>query len=263
MKLKHLVLAGLAAMAMGQAMAVTSTNTSNSTLEVLIGDQNHSYLFDTGVSLASIEAGTAHYSVTLPNWASFDFAATTPFDSVSGNGVRWALQSGTYVSGAIGTSALLISGSSTALTDGSLPTDGSVTNSIISLGAQGLKQNDIENIQPLLASGQNIAVNGDASGAFVIDPQFNVGYVANQNGQALLTGSDSLSLYLESQVGTPRTAKAATPGLITELKDVVTINTATGQLNIATVAAVPEPSTYALMLGGLAAVCFVARRRRV
>ncbi|MDC6695439.1 FxDxF family PEP-CTERM protein, partial [Leclercia adecarboxylata] len=36
----------------------------------------------------------------------------------------------------------------------------------------------------------------------------------------------------------------------------------TDKLGTLTISAVPEPQTYALMLGGLAAVAFIARRRK-
>src|SRR5262249_21641213 len=84
MKLKQIALGLLAATAMGSAMAGgSSTSQSTATLYLAVGDQNHTYLFDTGVTMASLIGTDVNTSFTLPNWSQFNFGTTTPFDDVS------------------------------------------------------------------------------------------------------------------------------------------------------------------------------------
>ena len=82
MKLKQIALAALAVISMGQAFAGTTGSQNTSTLMVVVGDQNHTYMFDTGVTMAQVINGDVSYSAVLPNWSSFNFGATTPFDGL-------------------------------------------------------------------------------------------------------------------------------------------------------------------------------------
>ena len=255
MKLKNIVLAVLAVTAMGQAMATVTNTTSGSTLVLMVGDQTHSYLFDTGVSMASVIAGTANASFTLPNWSQFNFSATTPFDPASGAGVRWALQTGTYAL-AGNVQSLMITGTTDALNDGSL--DLGNKNIAVKQDAQSLA-GYAGSVATLLASGKNVAASSDD--AFVNDAIFNYGYGFQLNYQPLATGSaNKIGIYLETLTApVTNNNKAAT---FAQMDEFATFNTATGTLNIGVPAAVPEPETYALMLAGLASVVFVSRRRQ-
>ncbi len=251
MKLKHIVLAALAATAMGNAMATVTGSTSDSTLVLLVGDQNHSYLFDTGVSLASVIAGTANATFTLPNWS--QYGAVTPFDSVAGTGTRWALEGGTYAL-AGNVQSLMVTGSLDGINDGSLDT--TFKNSGVKSDA--LKLNDYAGQVATALTAGNI-VNSSSS-AYASDAIFNIGYGFQQNGQAVVAGAgNEIGIYLESLSSTSN-AKAAT---FTQMAEFATLDTSTGTLTIGSpVAAVPEPESYALMLAGLVAGAFVVRRRQ-
>lgn len=260
MKLKTITLAALATLAVGQAFAGSGTTTANTTLVLLVGDEQHSYLYDTGISFANLAAGKVNTTLQLTNWSAFNFAATKPFDGIA-SGVRWALQGVAY-NGTIATTQWLLGGTQTATTDGSFNTG--VQNSAIKNDAAAAAFNDSANVQPLLASGKNVAANGDASGAFVTDAIFNYAYGGNLNSQAVATGNNVADIYQLLPTKNSRGLYANT-GVVAfaNTGEVATLNTTTGTLTIAAAAAVPEPSSYALLVAGLACVGFVARRRSV
>ena len=256
MKLKHLAIAALAVSAMGSAMAQGVTSSaSTATLLIAIGDGSHSYTFDTGVSLASIENGTANYSAILPNWASFNFGATTPFDPASQTGVEWgALGATATPANQISFASLMISGTQDALNDGTLSTQ---------YKNLGLK-NDSQRMLSLaggptspLEAASGTSVNAGTP-AYLSTGYFNLGYGAGNQAQALSAGVDTLGLYLITPTGSNNNTFAT----LTQETSLVTLNTSTGQLTISAAAAVPEPSSYALAIAGLAWVCFIVRRRR-
>jgi len=252
MKLKHFAIAALAASAMGSVMAQGVTNSSSTaTLLIMIADSTHSYTYDTGVSLASIENGTANFSGVLPNWASFNFAATTPYDPVAQAGVQWAAIGGTATSAnQIAYASLVVSGTQDALNDGTLNPQYKnlgLKNDTQTLRAQSV---NFENASGTVAASTDLG--------YAASQYFNLGYGGNAQAQALAAGSDTLGLYAITPVGTANNTFSKQ----TQESSIVTLNTATGQLTVGAVTAVPEPSSYALTLAGLACVLFIARRRR-
>lgn len=251
MKLKTITIAALAALSFGQAMAGSGTTTANSTLELLVGDEAHSYLYDTGISFASLVAGGVSQTFQLPNWSAFNFAGTTPFNGID-KGVRWTVEAGAY-NQSLASTRLLIGGTQTALTDGTI--NRSTINSATRADAVTLQTNDVTNIQPLLASGKNTAVSSDA--AFVNDGIFSLGLGGQTANNAAVAGQNTLYLFQEL----PSSSKNS--GVTTILainNDVVTLDTTAGTL---TISPIPEPSSYALLVAGLACVGFVARRRSI
>jgi len=257
MKLKTISIAALAALSFGQAMAGSTTSTSTATLELLVGDEAHSYLFDTGVTFSSLVAGTVSQTFQLPNWSAFNFAATKPFDGIS-SGVRWVVQASAY-SGTLASTHLMIGGTATALTDGTINTTS--INSATKNDTAAAQSNDQLNIQPLLASGKNIAVNGDASGAFVNDTVFAYGLGGPTSNNPVLAGKNTQYLYQESASSIKLSGTTKFAALSST--ETVTLDSTAGTLTIGTVSPVPEPSSYALLVAGLACVGFVARRRSV
>lgn len=253
MKLKQIAFAALAVVAMGQALAANTSSPDTSTLFVVVGDQNHTYMFDTGVTMASVINTKVNYSVTLPNWSSFNFGATTPFDGLDeGSGVRWTVIAGTNVQSNLG-NTVLAANALDAIDQG---TFSGMKNLAVKTDAQRMLSFG-GSASDLLASGSNIAQKG--ADAFAGNSQFAIGnnnalYIQDFGNPA---GTTSLGLYYEA-VSTISLNGAAK---VTAMDEIVTLNPTTGALTIA-VAAVPEPETYALMLAGLAAVGFVAARRR-
>ena len=252
MKLKSILFATLALSAMGQAMATVAPTTADSTLVLMVGDQNHSYLFDTGVSMASVIAGTANASFVLPNWSQYNIAASTPFDPASGAGTRWALLGGTFAS--LGNvQSLVITGTMDGLNDGSL--DIGNKNSAVKQDAQKLF-GYADSVATSLAANTNV-VNSSAD-AYANDAIFNLGYGFQLNYQGVTAGGlNQIGMYYES-LSSP--TKASIAANFAQLAETATLDTTTGTLTIA--AAVPEPSSYALLLAGLAAIGFVSRRRQ-
>jgi hypothetical protein len=61
---------------------------------------------------------------------------------------------------------------------------------------------------------------------------------------------------------TPSNDVSDAPSQYTVLKTVANFDGTTVSLTSTAVAAVPEPSTYAMLLAGLGAVGFIARRRK-
>lgn len=253
MKLKQIALAALAVVSMGQALAGNTSSPDTSTLFVVVGDQNHTYMFDTGVTMSQVINGDVNYSAVLPNWSSFNFGATTPFDGLDeGSGVRWTVIAGTNVQSNLG-NTVLAANALDAIDQG---TFSGMKNLTVKNDAQRMLS-WATSASDVLASGGSIAQKG--ADAFAGNIQFGIG-----NNNALYTqgfgnpgATSSLGLYYEA-VSTISLNGAAT---VKAMDEIVTLNPTTGALTIA-VAAVPEPETYALMLAGLAAVGFVAARRR-
>ena len=260
MKLKHLALAALAAVAAGQAMAQVTNSTSTSTLEFFAADASQSYVFNTGISLAALAAGTVTQTFQLPtNWNYALFTngvyGTTTSSGLNTTGVQWGLY-GASSNITVGKDAEVVSGTglpATSYTNSQLINDAKAAG-----GATGLNT---------FTTNQFVA-NGTTG---YVDPGLVFawgGYGSQLEGTGLTAGLNSgVSLYSEAVTpkiagGTAYTGTAQ--ATIFQPVETVTFDATAGTLTITgTAAAVPEPSRLALMLAGLSAVFFVARRRSV
>ncbi|WP_290902697.1 PEP-CTERM sorting domain-containing protein [Aquabacterium sp.] len=109
--------------------------------------------------------------------------------------------------------------------------------------------------------GANTATNG-----YVIDSTiFGTNWkTRNVLGSSIVLDGASQNLWLADGLGNEKRvgdALVATPGFLNNSTTLV-FNSAAGTLTMSTAAAIPEPSTYAMALVGLALAGVVARRRR-
>lgn len=245
MKLKHLAIAALAVSAMGSAMAQVTGSPSTSTLVLIAADSGSSYMFNTGISLSSLVAGTVSESFTLPNWSYSTEFTNGAYSATNTGGVEWGVFGGSFVSS---TSATMMVGGASAPTG--------YNNSGLGSDAQTLSA-DLNTIPSGVVAGSGSANYANPTTFFPM------GYNGGGQNQGLTDdNNNSSNVYYETLVPTGKIIKGNTLANVTTVGETVTFNAATGVLTFTgTAAAVPEPSRLALMLAGLGVIGFVARRR--
>jgi len=249
MKFKTLAAAALAVVAASQAHADIAVMTNgNSELFFVLGNDKGSFLLDTGITVNALKSASfSSYVQNLTNRTGFSSYTSSTVAS------QWALAvyDGSGTTGY--TSLELISTRSTTT-----PTPASISNSSF----KSAVFNDTGSIaQAAVTTGDHSTVaNGSSynpvgTAGYFGSSFFNLGQPTDQIGNAV--GTTSTLLDWKGVAGTSLSKVSTTTLTGYSASDAGTTVTIS-----APVAAVPEPSSYAMLAAGLAAVGFVVRRRR-
>lgn len=244
MKLKTLAAATVAVIAAASAHADIQVLTGGaSELFFVLGNDKGSFLLDTGLTVNALKSASfTSYVQNVTNLAGFS-------DFVAGSTPQWALAVFDG-SGTTGFSQLdLLSTRSTSLVTPASISNSSFKSSVFANTGSIAQQAVTTGTHISMANGSSFNAVG-TTGYFSAN-FFKLGQTTNQIGNAV--GATSTLMDWKGN-GTSSLAKVTTS----------TLNGYHASFNgtTLTVSAVPEPSTYAMLVAGLAAVGFVARRRR-
>lgn len=249
--------AALAAISAPAMANIQQNNAGTSELFLAVGDQNGSFILDTGVTLNSLLTAPASFSRAVAGaaWTSYSAADTNLFDGASNSttGTRWALfvYDGSTLSEFDKQRAITTLGK--GLTAASVTFDaGTMNGSVPGTGNVGQAANGTgTHISTLNGSSYNPkGTPGYANASFFKFSNANT-FIGNKVGDSsklfllqgdAADGSDPLLPVIATQLGLTASFDGTTLAVVT--------------------AAVPEPESYALLAAGLAVVGFVARRRR-
>jgi hypothetical protein len=281
-KLNALALAACAMAAGGaHAQLAFPQGTGNSSLVFVAidNDANIQVLIDLGLNVHDFTTSTA-FTDGLTSPVTWNFATNTTSLGTTGNewsaaydlfkatqtgeNFQWAVFGGDNVTGGSGPTQnrqLFATGNPTLSQMLAANTSSPTSNGLGALGNFYAAVNNFGNL--------STAVNGAATTtaanttAYLFDP---AGLGPNFNGQltwSYLLSNGEVSTFqrqqqfqnpLVFQFGNPTTQDALSPAPITWTFDIAT--------NTLTLAPIPEPGTYAMLLAGLAAVGYMARRRK-
>jgi hypothetical protein len=249
MKVKALVSLLALAGAFGAANAAVNTTLGNAELFFTAYDtvnQTKSFTFDTGVNVSALIDGSINYSANIgadANWASF-------VSAVGGlSNIGWYVeavqnQAGIntkFVYATLGAGAAIGTlGTNTAFNSAVNPLVTALANTTVSAGTSEID-----------AAG-TAAYLGNATAAGQTFDQFTPASVSQLSNAVGTTGVSFFG------VANSNTTKAASKVTLFATPTATASFTSNGQL---TIAAVPEPSSFAMALTALAGVGFVARRR--
>lgn len=254
------VLAAVSAPAMA-TLKVVADGTSE--LFLAVGDANGSFILDTGISLdgflssaAGASGTTFSRTVAGAAWTAYTGSDTNLFDGSpsSTTGTRWALF---VYDGAGNFDVTQIRSLSTVGAGGSAASFGFSGDDFVSAYAA-------TSSQALNANGTGThtgtpAVNGSSFNAkgtagYLASTFFSYGGTNTRIGNAVGVSSGLVLVSGSNADDGLEPVNAAYLPRVTASFDGTTLSVVA--------APIPEPETYALMLGGLAAVAFIARRRR-
>lgn len=247
MKLKTLAAAALAVIAASQAFADIRVNTGGtSELFFVVGNDKGSFVLDTGLSVNDLKS--ASFSSYLQNVSSL--TGFSSFAAAGGNAPLWALAvyDGTGTAGfsqveMVTTFNKALPSVTTNINNNSFKSGGST-----SIG-QVASNTVTTGTHPTQANGSSY--NPVSTAGYFGSTFFNVAQSSNYLGNAV--GTTSLLVDWKGN-GSSGLAKVNTSYL--------TGYSASFDGTTVTISAVPEPGSYAMLIAGLAAVGFVARRRR-
>lgn len=268
MKLQHIV-AALALAASGAASAnvldpqVTTNLGGEMSLTVYSVSTQASVLIDTGVMLADFRnifgaAGAKSYNLDLSGNTAFN-----SFLALAGNAadIRFTFFGGDNngVSAATRTMITTVSGDATAVTNG---------NMVDSMNAFKANYLDAANLKPAInptlggqANGSLLAIKGQDGNAYFMEntnPTFRGNFV---DTSAAIGSSVAIYDFVRSSTSALGNATESSLMGVDGVAVAKLALGATGGYKF-TVSAVPEPTTYALAIAGLALVGVAARRRR-
>jgi hypothetical protein len=245
----------IAAISVPAVASIKQVNNGTSELFLAVGDQNASFILDTGVTLNDLLNNPASFtrSVAGAAWTSYIGSDTNLFDGASNSttGTRWALF---VFDGATQSDYSLMRVITTGgknVTTASFTFDaGTMNQANAKVGSVGQSANGTGT--HFLANGSSFNPKGTpgyATADFFRFSDANT-FIGNKVG-------DTAKLFLVN--GDPSDGSDPTlPVIATQLGLTASFD---GQ-TLAVTAAVPEPQSYALMAAGLAMVGFIARRRR-
>jgi hypothetical protein len=279
-KLRAMALAVTAVFAGGAQAAIDNVSTGNGSLLFVALDANNniSLIIDLGINVNDFVTSNALTSA-LAAPQTWNFATNTSTLSASGN--DWSAAYNTFVSTQAGGDFTwgVIGGDN--ISGGTAPTN---NRSLYSTGNATLEQMLLMSTSTPVSTALGVSANFIATVS-------NLGtHPTAANGAAATTAADGLAYLPETmaedfggqltwsyllangetstfqrvqqftnplvfQLGNPTTQDDLSPAPITFSFDIAT--------NTLTMAPVPEPGTYAMLLAGLAAVGFIARRRKV
>lgn len=252
-------LAAVAALAAASVPAVASikqVNNGTSELFLAVGDQNGSFILDTGVTLNDLLNNPTSFTRAVAGtaWTSYSAADTNLFDGASNSttGTRWALFvfDGATLSD-YSLMRVITTGGKNVTTTSFTFDAGTMNQANAKTGNVGQAANGTgTHAQPNGSSYNPKGTPGYATADFFRFSDANT-FIGNKVG-------DSANLFLvtgDASDGSDPTL----PVIATQLGLTASFD---GQTLAVTAAVVPEPQAYALMAAGLAMVGFIARRRR-
>lgn len=246
--------AALAAVSVPALASIKQVNNGTSELFLAVGDQNGSFILDTGVTLNDLLNNPTSFSRSVAGtaWTSYTAADTDLFDGTSSSttGTRWALfvfdgytQSDYSLMRVITTGGKNVTTASFTF-DGATLNQANAKTGNVAQSANGTGTHFLANGSSYNPKG----TPGYATADFFRFSDANV-FIGNKVG-------DNAKMFLVN--GDPSDGSDSTlPVIATQLG-----LTASFDGQTLSVTAVPEPQTYALMAAGLAMVGFMARRRR-
>lgn len=246
MKFKSLAAAALAVVAASQAHAdIQVTTNGNSELFFVLGNDKGSFLLDTGITVNALKSASfSSYVQNVTNLTGFSSftAGTTPQWAVAvfdGSGTTGFTNLELVSTRSTGTLASI---NNTTFKSAVFNATGSIAQAAVSTGDHSLVANG--------SSFNAVGTTGYFGSSF-----FNLGQPTDQIGNAVGTMSTLLDWKGNGTSSLNKVTTATLTGYSASF-DGSTLSIT------APVAAIPEPSSYAMLAAGLAAVGFVVRRRR-
>ncbi|RTL33465.1 MAG: PEP-CTERM sorting domain-containing protein [Burkholderiales bacterium] len=227
---------------------------------LVVGDNNGSFLLDTGVSLNSLLAsanatGTVFSrAVAGAAWTSYLASDTNIFDGSPSTttGTRWAL----FVYDGVGnfdpTGHKVITTVGAGVTPASITFDGDTLIGTYSINGNIAQQANGTGTHTGLPSVNGSSFNPKGTQGYFGNDFFTFGTANTKIGNAVGVSSRLVFINPSDPDDGTLPVKASYLGQLQASFDGTTLVVA---------AAVPEPTTYAMLIAGLAAVGFVARRR--
>lgn len=248
MKFKSLAAAALAVVAASQAHADIQVLTGGaSELFFVLGNDKGSFLLDTGITVNALKSASfSTYTQSLTNLTGFS-------SFVAGATPQWALAvfDGSGTTGF--TNLELVSTRSTTTTNLASISNSSFKSAIFNATGSIAQAAGATGDHATVTNGSSF--NAVGTSGYFGSSFFNLAQPTNQIGNAVGTTSTLLDWKGNGTSSLNKVTTATLTGYSASF-DGTTLTIA------APVAAVPEPSSYAMLAAGLAAVGFIVRRRR-